>query len=159
MRGVVRHKGKIVYLDASHSPFLAGKSIRENILMEDVYISTRYKRIVKKVGLNFKKFKGEDKCEVLEGGINFSNAERRKILLCRMLYVSGEIYIIKDIFGYEEVEVELRMYQNIVQDILGTKTVMITTKNEELLEKVDKIISFDKFKVHDMGNFKSFMKA
>jgi ABC-type multidrug transport system fused ATPase/permease subunit len=157
-RGNIRAKGRIVYLDASSSPFLAGKSIKDNILMEDQYISSRYFKILKKVGLNLKNFKGQDKCEVLSGAVNFSFAERLKILLCRMLYVSGDIYIMKDVFGHDEVEIELRMYKNIVEDVLGTKTVLITTNSEELLQKVDRIFSFNKLKVIDMGDFDSFMK-
>ena len=158
-RGQIRKKGKIVFLDAAASPFLAGKSIRDNILLEDVFISSRYNRIIKKLGLNLKKFKGQDKCEVLANGINFSQAERRKILLCRMLYVSGDIYIIKDIFGHEEVEVDIKMYKDIVEGILNNKTVMIVMNNEELLQRVDKILSFDMLKVKDMGNYESFMKV
>jgi ABC-type multidrug transport system fused ATPase/permease subunit len=74
--------------------------------MGEPMIRSRYDRVIDNAKLDVQNFQGGDMIEVLSQGLNFSASERRKILLARMLYVAGDIYIIKDFFGHEEDEIE-----------------------------------------------------
>lgn len=155
-----RHiRGKIVLLDTLNSVFLNGQSLRDNILMGATMIRSRYDRVIKNVKLNMDSFRGGDMTEVLENGHNFSASERRKILLARMLYVTGDIYILKDFFGHDEDEIEDTLYEDIVMGPLQAKTVLITTNNVDILKKVDKIVCFKHKEVINMGSYKKYKKT
>lgn len=67
-KGIVRQRGRIVYLDAQNSVFITGETLRNNILMGEKYEPDKYNKILKCVGLEMTKYKGGDLTEVLKFG-------------------------------------------------------------------------------------------
>ena len=96
--GSLRYKGKIVYQNSKNPLFLPRQSLQDNILFGEVMIKSRYELVLETVGLNVNSYPGGDMFEVTERGQNLSTTEMKKVLLCRMLYVSGDIYIIEGFF-------------------------------------------------------------
>lgn len=140
--GEIKYRGKILYADADESTFVIGDTLRENILMGEDYIHKRYKKVLDVVGLDITKFRGEDYIQVLENGLNFSSSERRKIILARMLYVAGDIYIMKDFFGYGESAADEMMYRRVVEGYLWDKTVIIVSNSKPVAKMMNNIMVF-----------------
>lgn len=107
-------------------------------------IPSLYNKIISVIGFNLHKFKGGDKIQVLAKAQNFSKSERRKILIARMLYISGDIYIMRNFFGYDELETELIFFRRVVQGFLIDKTVIFDCNLEKILESSDKIITISR---------------
>lgn len=95
----VLYKGKVVYLNIKKPIFLRMRSIRENILFGETMIKKRYDKIIEEVGLNLKSFKSGDLTDVKGNGMNLSMEQKRKILMARGIYASGDIYILEGLFG------------------------------------------------------------
>jgi ABC-type transport system involved in cytochrome bd biosynthesis fused ATPase/permease subunit len=98
----VQYKGKVVYLNIKKPVFLRQRSIRENILFGEVMIKKRYDSIIKQVDLDLTLFKSGDLTDVKGTGKNLSNIQRRKILMARGIYASGDIYIFEGLFQQME---------------------------------------------------------
>ena len=94
----LRYKGKVVYQNSKNPLFLPRQSLQDNILFGEIMIKSRYKLILETVDLNIDNYPGRDMFEVTEKGQNLSATEKKKVLLARMLYVSGDIYIIEGFF-------------------------------------------------------------
>lgn len=67
-KGVVRQRGRIVYQDVQDSVFIAGETLRNNILMGEIFDPIKYNRIIHCVGIELGKYKGGDQIEVLKFG-------------------------------------------------------------------------------------------
>lgn len=154
--GRIRYRGKFLFADADESSFLTGKSIRENILMGEELITQRYSKVLDVVGFDLKKYPGGDLCQVLERGLNFSSSERRKIVLARMLYIAGDVYIMKDFFGYTEPQSELPVYRRVVEGFLSEKTVLVVTNVTDIVRRSNKIIYFSMGKIRIFNTFTDF---
>lgn len=154
--GSITFNGKVIFCDASNPVFMAGKSLRQNIILGEVYCEERYTSIIKKIGLDITNFAGKDTIEVLNDGINFSAVEKLKILLSRVVYLGGDIFILKDFFGHEESEKEKDLLQVLTHDLLKTKTIMFNSNDEILMENCDKIVVFEQGKLHDMRTYDNF---
>lgn len=157
-RGEIKYRGKMLFSDADEGTFLIGKTLRDNILMGEDMIIQRYTKVLDVVGLNIDSFQGKDMCEVIEGGLNFSSSQRRKIVLARILYVAGDFYFMKDFFGYGEIVADELMYKRVVKGFLWDKTVMITTNIAQLLKLADKIIFVKNGNVKMFSKFEEFLK-
>ena len=154
-RGSIKYSGKVVYLDADQSVFLIGQSLRDNILMGEKMIRSLYDRVLRWVGLNINSYKGKDMIEVLNNGLNFSASERRKILMARTLYNTGDIYIIRNFFGNEEDQIEEKIYNDLMNALNG-KTVLIQCNTDVLMKLCDKVVMFDNGTANDIGNYNIF---
>lgn len=165
----LRFKGKVVYQNLTKPTFLDHSSIRENILFGEIMIKERYEKVLDLVGLDLDKFPGNDQFEIVFKGNNLSITERKKVLLARMLYVSGDIYILEGFFSgsdsrennYNEVDkldenVEEKEYlwnklttnngflhhkTVIVVEDMGGKLTNVDNYSE-IIRKVDKIVVF-----------------
>lgn len=151
--GSINVNGDIVFLDCDKPCFLVGKTLRDNILMGEYMDKERYDRIVRHSELNFKLFKGGDMTQVIDQGSNFSSSQRMRILLARMLYQQGDIYLMKGFFGHEEDEIEQNLYFKLMEGPLKYKTVVIACNNEAILKLVDKIYIFFEGRANEIGTF------
>lgn len=140
--GSIKYRGEILYEDADSATFVLGETLRQNILMGEVYIHKRYRKVLGVVGLDISRFEGEDLIEVLENALNFSDSERRKIALARMLYVAGDIYIMNNFFGKGESTEDTQMYIRAVNNYLWDKTVVVIGNSKAIAKKVDSIIVY-----------------
>jgi len=93
-----RYKGKIVYSNSKNPSFLGHQSLRDNVLFGEIMIKDRYKEVMEKVGLDLTDFPGGDQFQIFEKGANLNSTELQKILLARMMYMSGDIYILEGFF-------------------------------------------------------------
>ena len=155
-RGYVKVKGRIVIGDGDNPFFQIGKSLRDNILMCEAMHTERYTKVLRIVKLDIRRFLGADMIEVLSDGLNFSEMEKVKIQLARALYSPAEIYILKGIFGREMLEDELDLFDSIIKGALSNKVVLYTSRDDTLMKDCDRIVLFDRGKMHDLGGYQSY---
>lgn len=67
-------------------------------MLSKQFYPTLYWGILDRIDLNVKNFQGEDHIQVLEDGNNFSTTDKRKILVARMLYQGGDIFLFDRFF-------------------------------------------------------------
>lgn len=106
-----------------------------------------------------KKFAGEDQVEVIENGRNFSNGERRKILLARFLYQDNDIYLFDHYFDEFETKQNLNHFHRVVKRFLKDKTVIYLSRKEEFVKEADYIYVFDNGSSVEDGTFEELMNS
>lgn len=154
-KGRAYYRGECIFEDARNGTFLVGETLRNNILMGEDMIASRYNKILNIIGLQFSKFQGGDLIEVREDASNFSSSEKRKILLARMLYISGDIYIMKNFFGQDEIQAEIILFRRLIKGLLADKTVIFTCPRLEIAELSDQIIVEDQ-RTNEVKIYKSY---
>lgn len=151
--GSVHLNGSISYIDGRFPSFLIKKTIKENILMGTEFNKKKYKKIIDVVQLDLRKFLDSDESIVLEDGVNFALSEKVKILLARTLYLQdSDIYIFENVFDFFTPEIISSSYNNIVNEYLKDKTVIIRSNNKFVMKKVEKLIAFKDKKIYYEGN-------
>lgn len=59
-----------------------------------------------------------------------------------MLYVAGDVYIIKDFFNHDAPAIEQFRYRRVVNGFLSHKTVIIVTKSIHICQLVNNMVVF-----------------
>jgi ABC-type multidrug transport system fused ATPase/permease subunit len=92
LRGKVKLSGTTNYVSWDRRFFLEA-SLRENIILGKEFLIDKYIEILEACELDIEAFQDYDQLILVEGAINISTFEQLKILLARMLYQGGEIYL------------------------------------------------------------------
>ena len=92
LRGKVKLSGTTNYVSWDRRFFLTS-SLRENVILEKEFLIEKYIEILEACELDIEAFQDYDQLVLVEGAINISTFEQLKILLARMLYQGGDIYL------------------------------------------------------------------
>lgn len=155
--GVYKRNGKIGYLDIENQKFLKS-TIRDNIILGEMYSSEKLKLVCKQVRLNLNKYPGRDLTEIVEGERNIFAADRKKILLARLLYMEPHIVIINKYFDRESKEVQLSLFNDIVNGYFADKTVIYTTNVNLLMKHSTQILVINNGEIAERGKYHSLLK-
>ena len=139
-KGEVKARGKIAFGDSEHTNFITGESIRENIIMGEHFYPEIYSKILNIVELNISKYKARDMTEMIEGGLNLSINERRKISMARMMYHSADIYVLKDYFGHGEYQIDEILFRRVIGSFMMKRTIIVISKRENIARLSTKIV-------------------
>ena len=158
-KGELRYHGRFVYFDASKPVFLKGKSIRENILVGEKYNAVKYNKILDCVGISWIHFHYGDLTEVIKNAENLSKWERFALLLCRFLYLPGNIYIMVGFFDLVRNHEDIKLLKNILRTVLKSKTVLIQTKSDRIMKLTDQILHFKEKSVREYSGYRESLKG
>ena len=148
-------KGKISYMNLENSCFFEGKSLRENILLNEEYNEKHYNHVLSMVNLDLESLPGRDFIQLAEQGRNIQSHILKQILLARFLYPNKDIYIL-DRYIDDTTKKEKEMLKKIIFDsYLKKKTVIFVSKNMEFLEKSDNVMIFKNYQMKEKGKFKN----
>jgi ATP-binding cassette, subfamily C (CFTR/MRP), member 4 len=83
---------------ASQDPFLMDGTVRENIVMGEIFRPEWYDRVVNATGLSvdFKQFRNEDQTIVGDRGVQCSGGQRARIGLARAIYRDADVLVCDD---------------------------------------------------------------
>ena len=155
-QGNIKARGKVLFGDSEHTNFISGESIRENIIMGEHFYPEIYSKILNIVELNISKYKGRDMTEMIEGGLNLSTNERRKISLARMMYHSADIYILKDYFGHGEYQMDEILFRRAIGSYMKKRTVVVVSKAENIARLSNKIVVLKDHKLTVFNGIEDF---
>ena len=152
-QGKLEVLGTHAYLSEKDFFFQEGNTIRENIILHDKFVKSRYDRVLTACDLKLEGFSGGDRTEIIENGRNISSQEKRKINLARFLYKDRDIYLFDDYFDNVEYYEDPDHFARVVKTFLKGKTVVYISNKEENVKQSDYIYIMSSGSTVDSGTF------
>ena len=130
-------------------------TLRENILFGQPYDEHRYTRIIKACALveDIQQFPNGDKTIVGERGVVLSGGQRARVSLARAVYVDADLYLLDDPLSAVDVKVGQQIFETCIKDLLGNKTRLLTTHQEQHMKEAHQVIVLYKGRVLGKGKF------
>ena len=139
--GCVMLFGKIRFMNLKNSSIITG-TMRDNIILGSRFEKEKYYRILDLVGLDINVFVGSDFVEILENGSNLTFQQKWKMILARMLYSDGDIYLIHHFFDELSPHERKEVFKKIVLKELKNKTVIFSSNDPKLMTYSEKLLHF-----------------
>jgi len=130
-------------------------TLRENILFGQPYDEHRYTRIIKACALmeDIQQFPNGDETIVGERGVVLSGGQRARVSLARAVYVDADLYLLDDPLSAVDVKVGQQIFEKCIKDLLGNKTRLLTTHQEQHMKEAHQVIVLYKGRVLSKGKF------
>ncbi len=136
-KGNIQVNGKISFV--TQQPWLFKASIRDNILLNTHFDSTKYERVVRSCCLlpDLELMKDGDMTQIIENGANLSGGQQKRIHIARSLYNESDIYLLDEPFAGLDQQVALSIMSQAIFPL--KKTRILVVNQVELLKEVDRI--------------------
>eukprot|EP01034_Spumella_vulgaris_P032541 gene32542-40153_t len=130
---VHRLQGSVSYV--SQQAWIQNLTVRDNILFGSPFSHEKYVRVLDACCLvqDLQEFPLGDRTEIGEKGINLSGGQKARIALARAVYADADIIILDDILAALDSIVARKVFERCVVGLLGGKTRILSTHNEEVL--------------------------
>ena len=130
-------------------------TLRENILFGQPYDEHRYTRIIKACALmeDIQQFPNGDQTAVGERGVVLSGGQRARVSLARAVYVDADLYLLDDPLSAVDVKVGRQIFERCIKDLLGSKTRLLITHQEQHMKEAHQVIVLYKGRVLGKGKF------
>ena len=130
-------------------------TLRENILFGQPYDEHRYTRIIKACALmeDIQQFPNGDQTIVGERGVILSGGQRARVSLARAVYVDADLYLLDDPLSAVDVKVGQQIFEKCIKNLLGDKTRLLTTHQEQHMKEAHQVIVLYKGRVLGKGKF------
>jgi ABC-type multidrug transport system fused ATPase/permease subunit len=133
---------------ASQQAWIQNLSVQGNILFGNDFYRHRYERVVDACSLHqdFLELPAYDRTEIGEKGLNLSGGQKARIALARAVYADTDAVLLDDILAALDPMVSRSIFDKCILELLGSKTRLLVTHNEELLNHpaVDMTIHLEK---------------
>ena len=151
--GTITWPPSVVYVP--QIPWVFSGTIRQNILFGQPYDEAVYSRVVEACCLteDFQAFPNGDQTVVGERGAVLSGGQRARISLARAVYVDADVYLLDDPLSAVDVKVGQQIFEGCIKGILGSKTRVLTTHQEQHMKEADEVIALYKGRVLGKGSF------
>ena len=130
-------------------------TLRENILFGQPYHEHRYTRIIKECALmeDIQQFPNGDQTIVGERGVALSGGQRARVSLARSVYVDADLYLLDDPLSAIDVKAGQQIFEKCIKGLLGNKTRLLTTHQEQHMKEAHQVIVLYKGRVLGKGKF------
>ncbi|KAI6652715.1 Multidrug resistance-associated protein 4 [Oopsacas minuta] len=128
-------KGTVVFVPKEG--WLFDGDIKENIIFSEKIDEVWYEKVKKLCGIEeeFKYSNLADSTQVMdEGGIKGPLA--MKISIARAIYKKADIYLLDEVFSIIELKPAIKIFKNLITEVLTDKIVLIATNQQEILNLV-----------------------
>ena len=151
--GTISCKGTIVYVP--QIAWIFSGTIRENILFGEPYEETKYARIINACALteDIQQFPSCDETVVGERGEVLSGGQRARVSLARAVYADVDLYLLDDPLSAVDFKVGGHIFVKCIKGLLGQKTRVLTTHQEQHMKEADNVIVLYKGRVLQKGSF------
>ncbi|XP_071489513.1 ATP-binding cassette sub-family C member 12-like [Diadema antillarum] len=158
VEGKVERAGSIAY--ASQQAWIMNASVRDNIVFNHPFDSTRYHQAVFACSLrpDFKILTHGDCTEVGERGINLSGGQKQRISLARALYADRDIYLLDDPLSAVDAHVGLHIFKHCIKEALRGKTTIFVTHQLQYLKDCDHILLMKDGEIAETGTHEELME-
>ena len=151
--GTISRLGTFVY--APQIAWVFSGTLRENILFGESYHELRYSRIIEACALteDFQRFPNGDQTVVGERGAVLSGGQRARVSLARAVYVDADLYLLDDPLSAVDFKVGRHIFEKCIKGLLGEKTRLLTSHQEQHMKDADQVIVLHKGRVLGKGTF------
>lgn len=146
-------RGNVSYLNLETSIFFEGKTLRENIILGQLFDEEHYYHVLESVDLDLKKLSGHDFIQLAENGKNLPNGTLRKVILARFLYPRKDIYIMDRLIDDVSREEREIIDKIIFETFLKEKTVIFVSNDPYFLTKTNQAMVFKDSHMVELGPF------
>ncbi|KAL9971726.1 hypothetical protein ACROYT_G017928 [Oculina patagonica] len=142
--GTISCQGSVVYVP--QVAWVFSGTIRENILFGHPYDEPRYNRTIHACALtkDFKQFPDHDQTVVGERGAVLSGGQQARVNLARAVYADADVYLLDDPLSAVDFKVGKHIFENCIKDVLGAKTRVLTSHQEQHMKEADEKVLQDK---------------
>ena len=149
----IGRKGTFVYVP--QIAWVFSGTLRENILFGESYDDPRYTRIIEACALteDFQRFPNGDQTVVGERGAVLSGGQRARVSLARAVYVDADLYLLDDPLSAVDFKVGRHIFEKCIKGLLGEKTRLLTSHQEQHMKDADQVIVLHKGRVLGKGTF------
>ena len=151
--GTITYQDNLVYLP--QTAWIFSGTIRENILFGQSYVEPKYDRIIKACALteDIQRFPDGDQTVVGERGEVLSGGQQARVSLARAVYADGGLYLLDDPLSAVDFKVGQHIFDKCIKDLLGDKTRLLTSHQEQHMKDADEVIVLFKGRVLEKGRF------
>ena len=149
----ISYKGALVFVP--QIAWIFSGTIRENILFGEAYDEAKYARIIDACALNLdiQQFPDCDQTIVGERGEVLSGGQRARVSLARAVYADADLYLLDDPLSAVDFKVSKHIFEKCVKGLLGQKTRLITSHQEQHMREANNVIVLHKGQVLGQGSF------
>ena len=149
----ITHQERLIYLP--QTAWVFSGTIRENILFGQPYEEHKYARIIEACALteDIQRFPGGDQTVVGERGEVLSGGQQARVSLARVVYADGDLYLLDDPLSAVDFKVGQHIFDKCIKDLLGDKTRLLTSHQEQHMKDADEVIVLYKGRVLEKGRF------
>ena len=153
MSGTITYQGKLIYLP--QTAWVFSGTIRENILFGRPYEEHKYARIIEACALteDMQRFPDGDQTVVGERGEVLSGGQQARVSLARAVYADGDLYLLDDPLSAVDFKVGKHIFDKCIKDLLGVKTRLLSSHQEQHMKDADDVIVLYKGRVLEKGRF------
>ena len=156
--GDISTRGVLSY--AAQEPWIFSGTIRDNILIGNPFISTRYSQVIEACCLreDLSSFGKRDETLIGERGITLSGGQKARVALARSVYHQADIYLFDDPISAVDVKVGQKIFQKCMKEFLKEKLVILVTHQIEYVMKADQVLVLDEGKLKLSGTYQQIIK-
>ena len=131
------YKGSISY--CSQKAWLYSASLKENIIFASTFEKERYNKVIEACCLlsDLDQFENQDRKIVMQGGVNFSGGQQKRINLARCAYKDADIYILDDPLGSIDNNVRTEIFKRLISNKNGLLKEKVIFKVMDIDSEVD----------------------
>ena len=151
--GMITYHGTLIYLP--QTAWVFSGTIRENILFGQSYEEPKYSRIIEVCALteDIQRFPDGDQTVVGERGEVLSGGQQARVSLARAVYADGDLYLLDDPLSAVDFKVGQHIFDKCIKDLLGEKTRLLTSHQEQHMKDADEVIVLYRGRVLEKGRF------
>lgn len=137
-----KHQHPLNISITTQDPWLFGGSIKDNIIMNSSFNSSRYNKIIGITCLttDLALLPNGDSTIVGEKGVQLSGGQKARVALARCLYIDADLYIFDDPLAAVDAKVARQIYDNCIKQFLRTKMKILITHQHHLLTDADCVL-------------------
>jgi len=151
--GTLTFNGTLVYVP--QTAWIFSGSIRENILFGQPFNETKYTAVLEACALteDIQRFPNYDETVVGERGEVLSGGQKARVSLARAVYADADLYLLDDPLSAVDLKVGQHIFKSCINDLLGDKTRVLTSHQEQHMKEADQVIVLYKGRVLERGSF------
>ena len=151
--GTITFPGTLTYVPQTAWIFTG--TIRENILFGQQYDEPKYSRVIEACALkeDIQRFPGYDQTVVGERGEVLSGGQQARVGLARAVYADADLYLLDDPLSAVDFKVGQHIFKSCINNLLGDKTRVLTSHQEQHMKEADQVIVLYKGRVLEKGSF------
>ena len=150
-KGNIQLSGKVSFV--SQNSWILNDTIEQNILFFKSMDREKYNKILSICQLkqDLQIFQKGDQTEIGEKGVNLSGGQKARLAIARAVYNDSDIYVFDDPLSSLDAYVGMNLFNQVFNDYLKEKTIIITTHALQYVSYFDKIFYMNQGEIKFIG--------